>query len=96
MGPSICPFRTIIGQLGGCCRAFISTGSTGSIESVDFWKRHNGTCEIAKIIRIESVNFQDIITLEPVISKTLRQPLSMNDVTSKEIVKTSGDLGGKY
>ena len=48
----------------------ISTGSTGSIEPVDFWKRHNGTCKIAKMIRIESVNFHDIVTLEPVISKT--------------------------
>ena len=55
-------------------RAVVTTGSTGSIEPVDFWKRHNGTCEIAKMIRIESVNFQDIVTLEPVISKTLRQP----------------------
>ena len=51
-------------------RAVVSTGSKGSIEPVDFRKRHNGTCEIAKMIRIESVNFQDIVTLEPVISKT--------------------------
>ena len=51
-------------------RAVVSTGSRGSIEPVDFWKRHNGTGEIAKIIRIEFVNFYDIIAIEPVISKT--------------------------
>ena len=51
-------------------RGVVSTGSTGSIEPVDFWKRHNGTCEITKIIRIESVNFKDKDTLKPVISKT--------------------------
>ena len=50
-------------------RAVVSTGSTGSIEPVDFWKRRKGTCDIAKIISIESVNFLDIYTLEPVISK---------------------------
>ena len=38
-------------------RAVVSTGSTGSIEPVDFWKRHNGTYEIAKIARIKSVHF---------------------------------------
>ena len=46
-------------------RAVVSTGSTGSIEPVDFWKRHDGTFEISKIIRIESVNFQEMHTLEP-------------------------------
>ena len=51
-------------------RAVVSTGSTGSIEPVDFKKRRNGTCEIAKMIRIESVNFHDIGALEPFISKT--------------------------
>ena len=30
----------------------------------------NGPCEIAKTIRIQSVNFQDKDKLEPVISKT--------------------------
>ena len=39
------------------CRAVVSTGSTGSIEPVDFWRRHNGTCEIAKAMRIDSVKF---------------------------------------
>jgi len=39
-------------------RAVVSTGSTGSIEPGDFWNRHIGTCEIAQIIRIESVNFE--------------------------------------
>ena len=51
-------------------RGVVSTGSTGSIEPVDFWKRRNGTHEIAKIIRIESVDFLDIVTLGPVISET--------------------------
>ena len=47
-------------------RAVVSTGSTGSIEPVDFWKRHDGTFEISKIIkRIEPVNFQEMHTLEP-------------------------------
>ena len=48
-------------------RAVLSTGSTGFIEPVDFWKRHNGTFAIAKIMRIETVNFQYMDTLEPVI-----------------------------
>ena len=39
--------------------AVVSTGSTGSIEPLDFWKRHYGTYEISKIILIESVNPQD-------------------------------------
>ena len=41
-------------------RTVVSTGSKGSIEPVDFWKRHNGTFDIAKIMRIETVNFQDM------------------------------------
>ena len=55
-------------------RGVVSTGSTGSIEPVEFWKRHNGTWEIAKIVRFEFVNFQGIVTVEPAIAKTLRQP----------------------
>ena len=51
-------------------RAVVRTGSTGSVEPVDFWKRHNGTFEIAKFIRIGYVNFQGMDTIEPVISKT--------------------------
>ena len=51
-------------------KVVVSKGSTGSIEPVKFWKRRNETCEITKIIGIESVNFQDMDTLEPVISKT--------------------------
>ena len=58
------------GQKHSTYRDTISTGSTSSIEPVDFWKRHNGTCEITKIIRIESVNFKDKDTLKPVISQT--------------------------
>ena len=56
--------------IAAICRAVVSTGSTGSIEPVDFKKRRNGTCEIAKIAKIEYVNFYDIIALEPVISRT--------------------------
>ena len=51
-------------------RSVVGTGSTGSIEPVNFWRRHSGTCEIAKIITIQSVNFQDMDTLEPVICRT--------------------------
>ena len=51
-------------------RAVVTTSSTGSIEYVDFRQRQNGTCEIGKMITIESVNFHDIVALEPVISKT--------------------------
>ena len=50
--------------------AVVRTGSAGSIEPVDFWKRHNRTFDIAKIMRIETVNFQDMDTLEPVIFQT--------------------------
>ena len=39
-------------------RAVVGTGSRGSIEPVDFWNMHTGTCEIAQIIRIQSDNFQ--------------------------------------
>ena len=39
-------------------RAVVSTGSTGSIEPVNFMARDNGTCEIGKIVKIESTNFQ--------------------------------------
>ena len=46
-------------------RGVVSTGSTGSIEPVDFWKRHNGIFEIATMMSIESVNFQEMHTLEP-------------------------------
>ena len=54
-------------QQGAWCRAFLNTDSTDSIEPVDFWRMHNEACEIAKIIRIQSVDFQDMDTLEPVI-----------------------------
>ena len=44
-------------QIQGC--RTVHTGSTGSIEPVDFWKLHNIICEITNLIRIESVNFKD-------------------------------------
>ena len=40
-------------------KAIVSTGSIGSIEPVDFQKRQNGTREIVRIMRIESVNLKD-------------------------------------
>ena len=48
--------------------------------------------EIAKRIIIESVNFQDMDTLEPVISKTQRQPWSANSLLDWEF-NITGKLG---